>query len=133
MKIEEITCQLKQMQISHSGQTQVREEKETALVSYKGDETIVPCEVDPIRRRKPHLKVELDPETQKLWLIGKNGNESTETMSKEEEYWKKERDVFNGRVSSFISQLSLFQGLKISKTFFLLKLYNSTVAKNFKS
>lgn len=134
MEIEEITCQLKQLQISHSGQTEVRGEKETALVSYKGDdETNVPCEVDPIRRRKPRLKVDLDPETKKLWLIRTNGSESTETTSKEEEYWKKERDVFHGRVSSFISQLSLLQGLKISKIFCLLKLYNSTVAKNFKT
>lgn len=117
-EVEEIICQLKGLQISNSARAVVREGK-TALVPYKADGTIVPHEeFNPIRRRKPRPKVDLDPETNRLWdlLMVKPVSESTETMDKDKElWWEDQRKVFRGRVDSFIARMHLLQGTKISQ------------------
>ncbi|CAL8167286.1 unnamed protein product [Prunus armeniaca] len=83
-----------------------------ALVPYKGDGAVVPYERF-IKKRKPLPKVELDPETNRIWnlLMGKEGSGGIEGNHKEKEkYWEEERKVFQGRVESFIARMHLVQG-----------------------
>ncbi|KAK6123338.1 hypothetical protein DH2020_042920 [Rehmannia glutinosa] len=67
--------------------------------------------------KKP--KVDLDPETIRVWNLlmekesGKNGNEDIEKEDDEKaKYWKKERELFEGRLDELIACLHLIQGDK---------------------
>ncbi|KAJ0101959.1 hypothetical protein Patl1_05948 [Pistacia atlantica] len=84
------------------------------IVPYKQDGTIVPYEgFDFMKKRKPRPKVDLDPETNRIWnlLMGKEGSEGLEGMDKEKEkWWEEERKVFQGRAESFIARMHLVQG-----------------------
>nr|GLL40105.1 protein ROS1-like [Ipomoea trifida] len=88
--------------------------EQNALVPYKGDGALIPFEgYDLTKKRKPRPKVDLDPETSRLWdlLMGKEGSESTQTMDKDKEkWWEEEREVFRGRADSFIARMHLVQG-----------------------
>ncbi|XP_035844947.1 DNA glycosylase/AP lyase ROS1 isoform X2 [Helianthus annuus] len=90
----------------------IYEEKRNALVPYRGDNNaIIPFE--PVRKRKPRPKVDLDPETDRLWrlLMGNEGSEAAEAMDKDKEkWWEEERRVFRGRADSFIARMHLVQG-----------------------
>lgn len=85
------------------------------IVPYKQDGTIVPYEgFDFIKKRKPRPKVDLDPETNRIWslLMGKEGSEGLEGMDEEKEkWWEEERKVFQGRANSFIARMHLVQGI----------------------
>ncbi|CAH9097255.1 unnamed protein product [Cuscuta europaea] len=86
-----------------------------ALVPYIGDGALVPFEAfDLSKSRKPRPKVDLDPETSRLWdlLMGsKEGSESEETVDKDKEkWWEEEQEVFRGRADSFIARMHLVQG-----------------------
>ncbi|XP_019191647.1 PREDICTED: transcriptional activator DEMETER-like isoform X2 [Ipomoea nil] len=85
-----------------------------ALVPYKGDGALVPYEgYDLSKSRKPRPKVDLDPETNRLWnlLMGKEGSECKESMDKDKaKWWEDEREVFQGRADSFIARMHLVQG-----------------------
>lgn len=89
--------------------------EQNALVPYKGDGTIIPFEgYDLTKKRKPRPKVDLDPETSRIWdlLMGKEGSENTQTMDKDKEkWWEEERGVFRGRADSFIARMHLVQGI----------------------
>ncbi|XP_048326250.2 transcriptional activator DEMETER isoform X1 [Ziziphus jujuba] len=81
-----------------------------AIVPYKGDGAVVPYDM---KKHKPRPKVDLDPETDRVWklLMGKEGDEGLEETNKEKEiWWENERKVFRGRVDSFIAQMHLVQG-----------------------
>ncbi|GMP68395.1 hypothetical protein CsSME_00028024 [Camellia sinensis var. sinensis] len=108
--IDEITCRLQGLNITgRSKETDGQEEN--ALVPYKGGGTMVPF--DPIKKRKPRPKVDLDPETNRIWklLMEKEGNEGTEVEDKDKEkWWEEERKVFRGRADSFIARMHLVQG-----------------------
>ncbi|KAF5948068.1 hypothetical protein HYC85_014025 [Camellia sinensis] len=107
--IDEITCRLQGLNITgRSKETDGQEEN--ALVPYKGGGTMVPF--DPIKKRKPRPKVDLDPETNRIWklLMEKEGNEGTEVEDKDKEkWWEEERKVFRGRADSFIARMHLVQ------------------------
>ncbi|CAI9773962.1 unnamed protein product [Fraxinus pennsylvanica] len=111
--IDEITDRFEDLHIANNGKEIVGAEH-SALVPYKRDGVIVPhAEFNPLRKHKPRPKVDLDPETNRLWnlLMGKEGSESTETMDEErEKRWEGERKVFHGRVDSFIARMHLVQG-----------------------
>ncbi|CAI9759799.1 unnamed protein product [Fraxinus pennsylvanica] len=111
--VDDIIDSLKSLSINSSGKEIVGEEQ-GALVPYKQDGAVVPYEeFDPIKKRRPRPKVDLDPETNRLWnlLMGKEGSESTETTDKnKEKWWEEERKVFRGRVDSFIARMHLVQG-----------------------
>ncbi|GMP22437.1 hypothetical protein CsSME_00000468 [Camellia sinensis var. sinensis] len=113
--IDEITCRLQGLNIiGRSKKTDGNERN--ALVPYKGPGTMVPYEgFDPIKKRKPRPKVDLDPETNRIWklLMGKEGSEGTEAGDKEK-WWEEERKVFRGRADSFIARMHLVQGTKTS-------------------
>ena len=111
--VEEITHLLEGLEISNSGNVVAKEQN--AIVPYKGDGAIVSFE-DPIKRRRPRPKVDLDPETNRVWnlLMGKAGSESTEpTDMEKEKWWANERQVVRGRVDSFIARMHLVQGIKV--------------------
>ncbi|KAI3522791.1 hypothetical protein L1887_00841 [Cichorium endivia] len=104
--VEDITCKLEGLCICDEN-----EKMRNAIVPYKGDNVIVPFE--PIKKRKPRPKVDLDPETDRLWrlLMGKEGSEANETLDKDKEkWWENERKVFRGRADSFIARMHLVQG-----------------------
>ncbi|MCD7461263.1 hypothetical protein HAX54_045758 [Datura stramonium] len=111
VSVDKIIQRLERLVISDSKKYAAQEEQK-ALVPYKGDGTIIPYEgFDPIKRRKPRPKVDLDPETNRLWnvLMGKEG--SAETVDKDnEKWWEDERKVVRGRVDSFVARMRLVQG-----------------------
>lgn len=85
-----------------------------ALVPYNGDRSVVPYqEFELLKKHKPRPKVDLDAETERTWklLMGKGGSEGLEGTDKEKEkWWDEERNVFHGRVDSFIARMHLIQG-----------------------
>ncbi|XP_043707730.1 transcriptional activator DEMETER-like isoform X2 [Telopea speciosissima] len=121
--IDEIVQRLKHLNIN--GQTnRIPHPEQNALVPYNGNGTMVPYNgngtmvpyeglFDPIRRRKPRAKVDLDPETDRVWklLMGKPISEGMEqTNENKEKWWEEERRVFRGRADSFIARMHLVQG-----------------------
>ncbi|KAK4480404.1 hypothetical protein RD792_013476 [Penstemon davidsonii] len=111
--VDYITDRMNNLRLSNNGKEIVREEQ-SALVPYKGDGAIVAYEAfDPIKKRRPRPKVDLDPETNRLWnlLMGKEGSESADKVDiDKEKWWEEERKVFRGRVDSFIARMHLVQG-----------------------
>ncbi|KAK6136029.1 hypothetical protein DH2020_030239 [Rehmannia glutinosa] len=113
ISIDDITYLLKCLNINNNGK-EIVWKGQSALVPYKGDGTIVPYEkFDPVKKRRPRPRVDLDPETNRLWnlLMGKEGGENAETMDTDKQkWWEEERKVFRGRVDSFIARMHLVQG-----------------------
>ena len=89
--------------------------EQNAIVPYKGNGAVVPyVESEHLRKRKTRPKVDLDPETERIWnlLMGKEGSEGIENHEKgKEKWWEEERKVFRGRADSFIARMHLVQGL----------------------
>ncbi|KAL6997772.1 hypothetical protein U1Q18_007897 [Sarracenia purpurea var. burkii] len=117
--IAEITWRLQGLNITgRSKETDGQEQN--AIVAYKGYGTMVPYEAfDLIKKRKPHPKVDLDPETNRIWklLMGGEGIEGTEADAKnKEKWWDEERKVFRGRADSFIARMHLVQGTKSKRS-----------------
>ncbi|XP_050380354.1 protein ROS1C isoform X2 [Argentina anserina] len=93
--------------------TQMQEN--TALVLYRRDDTVVPFNgaFDPIKKRKPRPKVDLDEETDKVWklLMDNINSEGVDgTDEQKAKWWEEERSVFQGRADSFIARMHLVQG-----------------------
>ncbi|KAL6133549.1 hypothetical protein ACLB2K_065784 [Fragaria x ananassa] len=92
-----------------------QKQENNALVLYRRDGTVVPFEgaFDPIKKRRPRPKVDLDEETDKVWKLlmdninseGVNG-----TDEQKAKWWEEERRVFQGRADSFIARMHLVQG-----------------------
>ncbi|XVF69097.1 hypothetical protein PTKIN_Ptkin11bG0053100 [Pterospermum kingtungense] len=75
-----------------------------ALVLYQGP-------FDPAKKNKKKKgQVDLDLDTLKVWNLLKDEDDKREEKAIEDEKWKKEREVFFGRVSSFIAQMHQIQG-----------------------
>ncbi|KAK0592397.1 hypothetical protein LWI29_018439 [Acer saccharum] len=92
---------------------QAQEQEQNAIVPYKQDGTVVPYEgFDFLKKRKPRPKVDLDPETNRIWklLMGKEGEGLEGTDKDKEKWWEEERRVFQGRADSFIARMHLVQG-----------------------
>lgn len=108
LSVENITCMLESLCIYDES-----EKERNALVPYRGNNNNAIIPFEPIKKRKPRAKVDLDPETDRLWrlLMGKEGSEAAETMDKDKEkWWEDERRVFRGRADSFIARMHLVQG-----------------------
>ncbi|GJT03411.1 transcriptional activator DEMETER-like protein isoform X1 [Tanacetum coccineum] len=104
--VEDIICMLEDLCICDEN-----DKARNALVPYKGNNAIIPF--IPIKKRQPRPKVDLDPETDRLWrlLMGPEGSEANETLDKDKEkWWEDERQVFRGRADSFIARMHLVQG-----------------------
>ncbi|KAI0494494.1 hypothetical protein KFK09_024632 [Dendrobium nobile] len=68
-----------------------------------------------IKRPRPRAKVDLDPESNKVWklLMGKDcckGDVHEHSDVDKDKWWVEERRVFRGRVDSFIARMHLVQG-----------------------
>ncbi|KAK6933518.1 LOW QUALITY PROTEIN: hypothetical protein RJ641_036412 [Dillenia turbinata] len=107
--VDKIMSRLNHLDLSK--ETNIAGQEQNALVLYKGDGALVPF--DPIKKIKPpRPKVDLDPETNRVWnlLMGKEGSEGFEETDKEKEkWWEAERIVFQGRADSFIARMHLVQ------------------------
>ncbi|PWA75235.1 DNA glycosylase [Artemisia annua] len=104
--LDYITHKLEGLYICEENKKQQKE-----LVVYRGSEALVPFE--PIKKRIPRPRVDLDPETERIWglLMGIEGSEGAETVNKDKEkWWEDERQVFRGRADSFIARMHLVQG-----------------------
>ncbi|KAK2974358.1 hypothetical protein RJ640_021214, partial [Escallonia rubra] len=65
------------------------------------------------KKRQSLPKVELEPETRRVWkqLTENDGSEVVEEVDKEKEkWWEEQREVFRGRVDSFNARMHLIQG-----------------------
>lgn len=90
----------------------VTSKEQNALVPYQADGSIIPY-IDFNQKRKPRPKVDLDPETNRVWklLMGKEGSEDAGEADKDKQkWWEEERRVFRGRADSFIARMHLIQG-----------------------
>lgn len=115
--IDEITYKMEGLHLNEGSNKLIGQEHK-ALVLYKGDGALVPYgEVKFLKKRKPRPKVDLDPETNRLWnlLMGKEGTEGLDGTDKEKEkWWEEERKVFRGRADSFIARMHLVQGTSLT-------------------
>ncbi|KAM0063733.1 putative HhH-GPD domain, endonuclease III-like, iron-sulfur cluster loop, DNA glycosylase [Helianthus debilis subsp. tardiflorus] len=71
--------------------------------------------IHPPKKRKtdPKAKVDLDNETLRVWKLLMENDESEpveETDKDKEEWWDTQRNIFRGRVDSFIAKMHLIQG-----------------------
>ncbi|KAJ1443061.1 Transcriptional activator DEMETER [Sesbania bispinosa] len=82
-------------------------ERQKELVPYKGDGLIIPYqEFEFSKKHKLRPKVDLDSKTERTCklLMGKEVSERLEELDEEKEKrWEEERNVFHGRVYSFIA------------------------------
>ncbi|ONK70704.1 uncharacterized protein A4U43_C04F660 [Asparagus officinalis] len=87
---------------------------QNALVPYAGGSgTMVLFNGNLIKKRKPRPKVDLDPESDRVWrlLMGKESSVGEEgTNMDKEKWWENERRIFHGRADSFIARMHLIQG-----------------------
>ncbi|XP_073114021.1 protein ROS1A isoform X3 [Elaeis guineensis] len=111
--LDDIIQKLKCLNINrgHDGATT---QAQNALILYDGrGGVMVPYEglLDLPRKRRLRAKVDLDPETNRVWklLMGKEGGDEGMDIDKEK-WWEEERRVFRGRVDSFIGRMHLVQG-----------------------
>ncbi|XWS56333.1 hypothetical protein CRYUN_Cryun09bG0076900 [Craigia yunnanensis] len=110
--VEEIINKFKGLTLDERN-NKAKAEVQNALVVYKGAGTVVPYEgFEFIKKRKLRPKVDLDPETNRIWnlLMGKEGEHIEGTDKEKEKWWEEERRVFHGRVDSFIARMYLVQG-----------------------
>ncbi|XP_030451550.1 transcriptional activator DEMETER-like [Syzygium oleosum] len=106
--LDEIIYRLEVLNLNGEG-SKLKEAEQNAIVPYTGAGMIVPYEG---RKRKPRPKVDLDPETNRVWnlLMGKEGSGLEENHKDKEKWWEEEREVFHGRANSFIARMHLVQG-----------------------
>ncbi|KAF9674957.1 hypothetical protein SADUNF_Sadunf10G0181700 [Salix dunnii] len=111
--IEQIIYQMEGLRLN-AGSKKIENIEQNALVPYKGDGKLVPYDgFEFVKKRKPRPKVDLDPESDRVWklLMGKEASEGLEGTDKgKEQWWGEERKVFHGRVDSFIARMHLVQG-----------------------
>ncbi|KAK4785239.1 hypothetical protein SAY86_001928 [Trapa natans] len=99
---DEITTQLNDLHL---------ESEDGAIVPYKEEGAIIPFEG---KKHRTRPKVKLHPQTSRMWnlLMSKvttdGGHE--ENSQENEKWWETEREVFRGRVDSFIARMRLVQG-----------------------
>ncbi|KAF8008997.1 hypothetical protein BT93_J0094 [Corymbia citriodora subsp. variegata] len=105
--LDEIIYRLEVLSLNGEG-SKLKEAEQNAIVPYTGAGMIVPYEG---RKRKPRPKVDLDPETNRVWnlLMGKESG-LEENHKDKEKWWEEEREVFHGRANSFIARMHLVQG-----------------------
>lgn len=112
--MDEIIYRLKSLDLNEGSAELVRDEQ-NAVVLYKGYGALVPYpRFELMKKRKPRPKVDLDPETNRIWnlLMNTEGSKDFEGTDKEKEkWWEEERKVFRGRTDSFIARMHLIQGI----------------------
>ncbi|PKA53936.1 Transcriptional activator DEMETER [Apostasia shenzhenica] len=113
--LEDIIQKLRRLSINEESEVACSQ-SQNALVPYVQDGGMMVSyqrTVDLIKRQRPRAKVDLDPETNRVWnlLMGKNAAEADEGAKLDKEkWWEEERRIFRGRVDSFIARMHLVQG-----------------------
>lgn len=76
------------------------------LVSFQGS-------FEPLKKLKQWVKVDLDPETMRVWnlLMENSGAADAEEDDEKSKYWKEERELFRVRVDRFLDRMHLIQGI----------------------
>ncbi|CAI9262310.1 unnamed protein product [Lactuca saligna] len=92
-----------------------RFKEKNGIVLYQQDRSVVPFEDDynPLKRRIPRPKVDLDEETSRVWrlLLEDINSEGIDGIDDDKtKWWEDERNVFKGRAVSFIARMHLVQG-----------------------
>ncbi|XP_071705981.1 uncharacterized protein [Rutidosis leptorrhynchoides] len=106
LSVETITHMLEGLHI-YDGNKKLQNQ----LIVYRNSDAMIPFE--PIKKRAPRPRVDLDTETERVWrqLMGIEGSEGPTTKDKDKEkWWEDERRVFRGRAESFIARMHLVQG-----------------------
>ncbi|CAN1201019.1 DNA glycosylase/AP lyase ROS1 [Linum perenne] len=90
-------------------------QKQNTMVIYKGDNRMVPYDgpFEPMKRRRPRAKVEIDEETIRVFnlLLKDIDSEGVDgTTEENRKYWEEQRRIFRGRTDSFIARMHLVQG-----------------------
>ncbi|MCE2055099.1 hypothetical protein HAX54_041984 [Datura stramonium] len=88
-------------------------QRESSLVLYQRDGSIVPFGSSLVRKRKPRPKVDVDDETDRVWklLLQDINSEGIDGTDEDKaKWWEEERRVFNSRADSFIARMRLVQG-----------------------
>lgn len=115
--IEEITYRMECLHLNERSNDMDGKEQ-NAVVPYKGAGTLVSYErSDFVKKHKPRPKVDLDPETERVWklLMWKEGCEDVEGIDEvKRKWWEEERRVFRGRADSFIARMHLVQGMSLN-------------------
>ncbi|PHU06374.1 hypothetical protein BC332_22863 [Capsicum chinense] len=86
---------------------------ENALVIYQRDGSLIPFAGSFVRKRRPRPKVDLDDETTRVWklLLQDINSEGIDGTDEDKaKWWESEREVFHGRVDSFVARMRLVQG-----------------------
>lgn len=69
------------------------------------------------KKRKQPPKVDIDQETMRVWkllMASRDEDVEEERDEEKEKWWEEQRNIFRGRVDSFISRMHLVQGKKHS-------------------
>lgn len=80
--------------------------KHVTLVPYQGS-------FDHIKKQRAPAKVNLDPETMKVWkqlMDNKSSEGETKVDEEKDKWWAEERNIFSGRVNAFIAIMNHIQG-----------------------
>ncbi|KAK9051523.1 hypothetical protein SSX86_028150 [Deinandra increscens subsp. villosa] len=106
--IDQLIVRLELLHIDRDTVVQGYHEK-NALVVYQQDRSLVPY----VKKRKQRPKVDLDEETNRVWMllledINSQGIDGTD--EDKAKWWEEERRVFRGRADSFIARMHLVQG-----------------------
>ncbi|KAI4322371.1 hypothetical protein L6164_022074 [Bauhinia variegata] len=69
-------------------------------------------QVVPYKIKKPRqiTKVILDEESIRVWKLLRDGKDDEEMDSEKQKYWERERNLFKGRIETFIHRMHLVQG-----------------------
>lgn len=110
--VDEIVKRLEQLDLNRES-TRPYQYAENALVIYQRDGSIVPFARSFVRKRRPRPKVDLDDETTRVWklLLQDINSEGIDGTDEDKaKWWESEREVFHGRVDSFVARMRLVQG-----------------------
>ncbi|KAH0640940.1 hypothetical protein KY285_037526 [Solanum tuberosum] len=110
--VDEIAERLKHLNLNRESIHPYQYE-ENALVIYQRDGSIVPFAGPFVRKRRPRPKVDLDDETTRVWklLLQDINSEGIDGTDEDKaKWWESEREVFHGRVDSFVARMRLVQG-----------------------
>ncbi|KAK2643545.1 hypothetical protein Ddye_025308 [Dipteronia dyeriana] len=105
-----LTKQFKRLKIKGGGKRSKKKAR-NAQGPNSRDGTLVPYQEQRNRKRMTG-KVLLDPDTMRVWnqlMNIKNANEE-QTDPEKEERWRKEREIFQGRIESFTARMHLILG-----------------------
>lgn len=110
MTIDAITKLFEELDINKESSC-LPHNRETALILYKKAYAEQQAIVKYSKKQKP--KVQLDPETSRVWKLLMLSIDSDGVDGSDEEkrkWWEEERNMFHGRANSFIARMRVVQG-----------------------